>query len=113
MKIKIRNPNPKQGPIRLHIKHLVLEGLPLTADAAARVQAAVAAELSRHLAASGTAKEFQAGDTVPFVRGGGLRLAPGLDLAHLGIRIAQAIHAGIGGRAAAETLNHKIKCHSS
>jgi hypothetical protein len=100
-------------PIRLHIERLVLDGFPLEAGAAARVQAALETELARRLAACGVAQEFQVGGAVPAVRGGELHWAPGLGPSNLGSCIAQAIHAAIGGRAVAQTTTSDASCPSS
>jgi hypothetical protein len=103
MKLRIRYPKSRQAPIRLHIQHLVLEGLPLAAGAGGRVQEAVAAALARRLEATGLAPEFRAGGAVPSAPGGELRLAAGLTPADLGARIAHAIHTGIARGAARQT----------
>lgn len=102
-KSETRNPKSETSSIRLHIERLVLDGFPLAAGAAARVQAVVEDGLSRRLAASGLAEEFQTGGAVPFARGGELPLAPGLSPANLGARLAQAIYSGIGKRAGGDT----------
>jgi hypothetical protein len=86
------NPN-----IKIAIERLVLDGLPLTHAQHPLLQAAIEAELSRLLAASGLAHDLQSGGAFPRLSGGSIQLASNDTPAHLGQQIARAIHSSIGG----------------
>ena len=92
---------------------MVLDGLPLEPGTAARLQAAIAAELGRRLAASGLSPEIEAGGALASLSGGAVRWTPGLSPEALGARLAQAIHASLSGREAAETFTPQPPCPSS
>jgi len=106
MKLEVRNHGRNQQPIRVHIRHLVLEGIPV-AGSAARLQAAVEAALSRRLATGGIARQLLRHPAVPSVPGGDLQAPPGLSPANLGARIARAIHASIAEPGTGTTTNRE------
>lgn len=81
--------------VRLHIEHLILDGLPIEAAQAPAVQGAVEAELSRLLTERGLAPELRQGGAVPYARGEDLRPAEDNTPARLGESIARAVHGGI------------------
>ena len=82
--------------IKLHIEHLVLDGLPTASARGPQVKAAVEAELTRLLAAGGLSRELQAGGTMPRVPVNPLRISPETRPAQLGKQIAQSVYGGIG-----------------
>jgi hypothetical protein len=55
----------RRAPITLHIDRLVLDGLPLTAAQAARLQPALERELARLIAGSGDAGAWDPGAAAP------------------------------------------------
>jgi hypothetical protein len=82
--------------INLHIERLILDGLPVARSQSALVQAAVEAELARLIVAEGLAPNLISGGMMPDVRGGVIQLASESNPGHLGTRIAQAVHGGLG-----------------
>jgi hypothetical protein len=82
--------------INLHIDRLILDGLPLTRNQGALVQAAVEAELARLLTESGLASSLQAGGALPSVRADAMQLTAGSTPTQMGQQIAQSVYAGIG-----------------
>jgi hypothetical protein len=82
--------------IHLHVERLVLDGLPVTSNESAYVQAAVESELERLLTEGGLSHELQRGITVPGVRAGSLQFGEAQHAAGLGHGIARAVHEGIG-----------------
>jgi hypothetical protein len=81
--------------IHLHIERLILDGLPLERSQGPHVQAAVEAELTRLLTASGLGEQFQSGGAVPSVR------APEMQVTNngstqIGQQIAQSVYSSIG-----------------
>jgi hypothetical protein len=82
--------------INLHIERLVLDGLPLTRNQGALVQAAVEAELARLLSDEGLASTWQSGGAVPTVRAGTVQLAAGeSNPPQIGQQIARAVYGGL------------------
>jgi hypothetical protein len=78
--------------IRLHIEHLLLDGLPLAASQEPALRAALQAELGRLIVEDG----MNAGSrSVDFRRGGDIRSAVSDTPARIGERIAGAVYAGI------------------
>lgn len=84
--------------IRLHVERLVLDGLPVTRVEAARVKAAMEAELSRLLTAGSVSAELAPGGAMPSVIAPALAVSPDAPPARLGAQIAQSVYAGIGKR---------------
>ena len=84
--------------IRLHIEHLVLDGLPVTSAQGAQVKAAVEAELSRLLSEHGVAREFRSGIAVPRVNAGAMQAPRGAAPGALGTQIARSVFAGVRRR---------------
>jgi hypothetical protein len=82
--------------IRLHIEHLVLDGLSVTRGQGAQVKAAVEAELGRLLSEHGVAHEFRSGTALPSVNAAAMHAPRGASPAQLGTRIARSAFAGIG-----------------
>lgn len=81
--------------IHFHIERLILDGLPLEATRGPALQAAVEAELTRQLAASGLALGLQRSGALASASGGDLHLLPTTAPDELGTRIGQAIYEGI------------------
>jgi hypothetical protein len=81
--------------IKLHIDHLILEGLPVSSAQGPRVRAAVESELTRLLAAGGLSPELRGG-AVPRVRAGNLQFSAESSPAQLGKKIARSVYGGIG-----------------
>ncbi len=81
---------------RVHIERLILDGLPLTTRAGARVGAAVERELARLLAADGVPEHLRAGGAVPRVAAPRLQFASGDRPDTIGRKIARSIHRGLG-----------------
>ena len=81
--------------INLHIERLILEGIPVSHGGGPHVQAAIEAELTRLIAASGVSGGFHAGDSVPSIRAGDIQVAAADSHADLGRHIAGALHEGI------------------
>jgi hypothetical protein len=79
--------------LELHVDELVLEGV----DAAHRdaVAEAMRAELAALIARGGVSAELLGGGALR-LDGGSLTVEPGLAPAALGVRIARAVHAGMG-----------------
>lgn len=82
--------------IVLHIERLVVDGVPLGAGAARRLQSGITGELTR-LLADGVGSALIAGGSVPRLDGGTIA-ASGSDPAPLATAIAQAIYSGLSGR---------------
>jgi hypothetical protein len=82
--------------INLHIERLILDGLPLTGNQGALLQAAVEAELARLLTESGLAPNLQAGGAFPSLRASGMQVQAQSTPAQIGAQIAQAVYGGIG-----------------
>jgi hypothetical protein len=81
--------------IYLHVKRLILDGLPITRNQGALVQAAVEAELAQLLTDSGLATTWQSGGAVPSVRADAIHLVGGSSAAELGQQIARAVYWGL------------------
>jgi hypothetical protein len=79
--------------IRIHIDHLVLEGLPLGHHEGPLVQAAVEAELARLM---GGGAPPPSGGATARVMAPAISIAPNNSPTHLGQQIAQSVHGGIG-----------------
>jgi hypothetical protein len=84
--------------IRLHIEHLVLDGLPVSRGQGGQVKAAVEAELGQLLSEQGVAHEFQAGTAVPSVNVGAMHVPRGVTPSALGTQIARSVFSGVGRR---------------
>jgi hypothetical protein len=84
--------------IRLHIDHLVLDGLPVSPAQGAQVKAAVEAELGRLLSERGVAREFQSGIAVPSVNAGGMHVPRGASAGAIGTQIARSVFSGVRRR---------------
>jgi len=82
--------------IVLHIERLILDGIPLEAGSAARLQGAVESELGRLLAAGGLSAQLQNGGALPSVQAVSIQLATQADPQQLGGQIAQAVYRGVG-----------------
>ncbi len=83
---------------RIHIERLILDGLPLTTPAGARVRAAVERELARLLAVEGVSDRLRGGGEVPHVSAPRFRFAADDRPDTIGRNIARSIHRGIGNR---------------
>ena len=81
--------------IRLHIDHLIVDGLPIDRAQGPAIQAAVEAELSRLLTVRGFSADLQAGGAIPSLRATAIQLSSGDSPAQLGTQIAQSIHGGM------------------
>jgi len=82
--------------IELHIERLVLDGLQVASRDRAQLQAAVEAELTRLLAAGGLRSELLSGGAMRSLGGGEIQVTYNMTPLHLGNRIAQAVHGGVG-----------------
>jgi len=84
--------------IELHIERLVLDGLPLWAGDAARIQAAIEAELSRYLTEMPVQAEafrsFQS-SALEVVRAPAIDIGATMRPAQIGTRIAQSVSRGL------------------
>ena len=81
--------------VTLHIERVVLDGLPVSDGAGPQVQAAIETELARLIAVGGVSAAFYAGQVVPSVRAGDIRMTPGASHADVGRQIAGALYGGI------------------
>lgn len=84
--------------VNVHVERLVLDGLPVTGAQGAKVQDAVAKELTRLLGAGGLSHEFRAGGAVPEVRTHGFEVARENHPIGIGRQIARAVYGGIGSK---------------
>jgi hypothetical protein len=84
--------------LRLHIEHLVLDGLPVTASQGPRVKAALETELGRLLSEGGLSHELASGGALRSVSAPTMQSQRGVSPAQLGIQIAQSVFAGVGKR---------------
>ncbi len=91
--------------IQLHIERIVLDGLQVAPRDRANLQAAVEAELTRLLAAGGLRSELLSGGAMRSLSGGEIQVKNNMSPLHLGNRIAQAVHGGVG----AETPNARSR----
>jgi hypothetical protein len=82
--------------ISVHIERLILDGLTIPPSRHGLLQAAIAAELSRSLAAGGLAPGLLSGGAVSDVRGGNVQLTGQASPSDLGRQIARAVYGGIG-----------------
>jgi hypothetical protein len=82
--------------ISVYIDRLILDGLSLERGAAAQLQAAVVAELTRLLAESQVAPALQEGGAAPMLRAAPIQLAPDGTPAQVGAQIAQAVYGSFG-----------------
>lgn len=80
--------------IKVHIEHLVLEGLPVEPSHGQLVQAAVEVELARLLAESGLGPELASGGAVPSVRADRIN-SLGRSPAQIGRQIARSVYGGM------------------
>jgi hypothetical protein len=87
--------------IELHIERLVLDGLQVAPRDRAHLQAAVEVELTRLLAAGGLRSELLSGAAMRSLGAGEIHVTNNMSPVHLGNRIAQAVHGGVG----ADTAN--------
>ena len=79
--------------VRLHIERLVLDGLASGPGDAARLGAAMRAELTRLLGSVSPA--FLAGEAIPELRVGAIELERGHSPAQIGRQLARVVHAGL------------------
>jgi hypothetical protein len=82
--------------IELHIDRIVLYGLQVAPRDRAHLQAAIETELSRLLAAGGLRSEFLSGGAMRSLGAGEIQVTNNMSPLHLGNRIAQAVHGGVG-----------------
>lgn len=82
--------------IKLHIDHLVLDGLPLDRAQGSVVKAAVEAELSRLIVERGISSELMAGGALPSISADAIQAAQGASPVNLGRQIARSVYGGIG-----------------
>ena len=87
--------------IELHIERLVLEGLEVEPRHGSHLQGALESELARLLATDGWRSELLSGGAMRSLSAGEIHVTNGMSPLHLGNRIAQAVHSGIG----ADTTN--------
>jgi len=78
--------------VRLHIEHLVLDGLPLEAADGPAVRTAVEAELTRLLTESGLGPGLRNGGAYDAAPGAELRLSPTPGPGAVGRQIGAAAH---------------------
>lgn len=81
--------------LTVHIAHLVLDGLPVTAADGATVQTAVQAELTRLLTENGLAPALRQGGAHTTIRTTGVHLPTGTTPTATGREIGAAIHDGL------------------
>ena len=79
--------------INIHIERLILDGLPVTSNQGALVQAAVETELT-HLLTEQSLSRSSAG-AVPRLSAGAIQLTQDSKPAQLGQQIARSIHGGL------------------
>lgn len=91
--------------IKLHIERIVLDGLQVAPRDRAQLQAAVEVELARLLAAGGLRSELLSGGAMRSLGAGQIQVTNNMSPLHLGNRIAQAVHGGVG----AETPNARSR----
>ncbi len=84
--------------IQLHIERLVLEGLPMSRQQGAVVQAAVEQELGRLLNAGQLHSQIASGGALPALQGGMIQAANVASPVQLGAQIGGAVYSGIGDR---------------
>ena len=84
--------------VRLHIEHLLLDGLPVSNAQGAQVKAAVEAELGRLLTEQGVAHEFRSSIAVPSVNAGPMQMPRRATPVALGTEIARSVFSGVGWR---------------
>jgi len=85
--------------VNLHIKRLILDGLPVSSLQGAAVRSALERELARLLARGGLAGQWGAGGAVARLSVQQFNLAPGARPDAIGQHIARSLHRGIGGAA--------------
>jgi hypothetical protein len=78
--------------IRLHIERLVLDGLPVGPGGAARLQAAMQAELARLLASGRLNPALRSGGAIPELPAGATRFDRGPSPARMGVLIARSVY---------------------
>jgi hypothetical protein len=84
--------------VRLHIERLVLDGLQVSGPDAARLKAAMEAELGRLLADGGVNIELAAGGALPRVGAAPIHASHRATPADLGGEIARSVYSGVGRR---------------
>ena len=82
--------------IELHIERIVLDGLQVAPRDRTQLQAAVQTELARLLAAGGLRSELLSGGAMRSLGAGEIHVTNNMSPLHLGNRIAQAVHGGVG-----------------
>lgn len=82
--------------IRLHIERLILDGVPLEAGGAVRLQVAVESELGRLLTDGGLDSGLVNGGAIHSLQAGSIQLIDQANPTQLGGQIAQAVYSGIG-----------------
>jgi hypothetical protein len=81
--------------INVHIKQLILDGLPVTRAQGPLIQAAVESELARFLGVEGLSTNLRSGGAIQSVTGGTVHLTSERSPIRLGHQIARAVHGGI------------------
>lgn len=84
--------------VRLHIEHLVLDGLPVSHAQGEQVKAAVEAELGRLLSKGGVSQELASGAALRDVKASAVQSPRGISPMQLGTQIAQSVFAGVRKR---------------
>lgn len=95
--------------INLHIKRLVLDGLPVESHQGALIQSAIETELARLLAEGGLASELMSGGALSRMPASSIQLTSEATPAPLGQQIAGAVYGGIGYKPA----NERSERHSN
>jgi hypothetical protein len=84
--------------LTLSIERLVLDGLAVTPDEAARIRDAAEAELLRLLAAEGVPARLRSAGASPAVPAPPLTIASGAAPEAIGAQIARSVHSVLGER---------------
>jgi hypothetical protein len=81
--------------VNLHIERLVIDGLPVGRHEGLRIEAALAAELTRLIGEGGLGDALGSSRAQPLIRTAPIA-RPAADGAGLGAQIGQALYGGIG-----------------
>ena len=81
--------------VRLNIERLILDGVAVSPNQPALLQAAVERELTRLLTRDGVPGGWTAGGATPRVPAGAIRIGSNASPVSLGAEIARAVHRGI------------------
>jgi hypothetical protein len=82
--------------IKLHIDHLILDGITVPHSRRHLLRASVQSELTRLFAEGGVSPSLANGTAVPQVSATGIQLSGSNDSVQLGRQIAQSVYGGIG-----------------